>query len=63
MGVGKDLFDFESGISYEVDKHIELNLVYRYKKVEDMDDIFGGINPFKDSVTVHGYGLGVTYKF
>lgn len=62
VGFGKDLQNFESGISYEVDKHIELNLVYRYKKVEDMNDVLGA-NPYKDSVTVHGYGVGVTYKF
>lgn len=62
IGVGKKLSNFETGISYEVDKHIEMKLVYRYKKIGDMDSITS-INPTQDEVTAHGYGVGVTYKF
>jgi len=54
VGIGKGLHNLESGISYEVDKHVELNFVYRYKKVEDIDDTSWGTNPYKDSVTALG---------
>lgn len=62
VGIGKNLRNFETGISYEVDKHIELNLVYRHKKVGDMDSITN-INPTQDKIIARGYGIGATYEF
>lgn len=65
-GIGKDLANYETGVSYEVAKDLEFNLFYRYKKVEKLKnavDIEGGLSPFIDNVTAKGVGFGFTYKF
>lgn len=61
-GVGKDLVTYEIGVSYEIAKGLDFNLLYRYKKVENLDDATFGI-PYRDNVTVKGLGYGITYKF
>lgn len=63
VGVGKDLSNFESGLSYEVAKDLELNLIYRHKKVKDLESTIDGVFSYKDTVTTKGFGLGITYKF
>ncbi len=62
VGVGKDLVNYEVGVAYEIAKGLDFNLVYRYKKVENLDDTTFGLR-YKDDVTAKGLGYGITYKF
>lgn len=61
VGVGKDIANYETGVSYEAAKNLEFNLFYRYKKVEDMKDTFEG--SYNDTITAKGWGYGLTCKF
>lgn len=62
VGFGKDLVNYEVGISYELAKDIEFNVDYRYKKVKNLSDTIGSFS-YKDDVTAKGVGCGITYKF
>lgn len=62
VGFGKDLKNYEVGISYEFAKNTEFNISYRYKKVKDLDNTLGPLF-YEDDVTAKGIGYGITYKF
>jgi hypothetical protein len=58
-GAGSSLLSAEAGVSYAMAKDFDVNLFYRYKKINDLkiaDD-------YEVDTTVKGFGLGLTYKF
>lgn len=64
VGAGKDLVNYETGVSHTLAKNLEFNLFYRYKKVQAMKHtFFGGIFSFNNDVTAKGWGYGLTCKF
>lgn len=68
VGFGKDLANYEAGVSYEFAKNLEFNVNYRYKKVKNLSDTYTDTNSFesreyRDDVTAKGWGYGITYKF
>jgi len=58
VGFAPDLQNFEAGISYELTGDIDLNLSYRYLKVNEIK-LFTVPEDFR----AKGWGLGFTYKF
>lgn len=56
VGFGKNLFNGEAGIAYQLAKNTDLNLFYRYKKVD-------GLEPYDVDATLKGPGVGLTYRF
>jgi len=63
LGVGNDLLNWETGVSYQVAPNLEVNLSYRYKKVSNLSDGYETENDYTDNVTARGFGYGITYKF
>jgi len=63
IGIGKNILNYEVGVSYQVTKEIDFDLFYRYKKVENLKDTIGGIENYQDDVTAKGFAYGITYKF
>lgn len=61
-GIGSGLTNFEAGVAFEVDKSLDLNLFYRYKKVAKMNNTSWG-QAFADDITAKGFGLGFTWNF
>jgi predicted porin len=55
-GFGRHLFNSEAGVSYEFAKATELNLFYRYTKINHLQ-------PDSVDTTFKGVGLGLTYTF
>ena len=62
VGFGKDLLNWEAGISYHISKNVDFNLSYRYKNVKKLYDASGDFS-FHDDVIAKGIGYGVTLKF
>lgn len=62
IGFGKNVTNFESGISYEFAKNTELNVSYRYKRVQELHDTFID-GDYTDDIAAKGWGYGITYKF
>jgi predicted porin len=62
VGAGNSLFSAEAGVAYAMTKDLDLNVFYRYKRMDDLksNSMWGEHNT---DVTVKGLGLGVTYKF
>lgn len=58
VGAGGSLFNAEAGVAYAFTKDLDLNLFYRYKR---MDDLKAG--DAKVDTNVKGFGLGMTYRF
>lgn len=56
VGFGKNLFNGEAGLAYELAQNTQFNLFYRYKKVD-------GLEPYDINTVVKGPGMGFTYKF
>ncbi|MEN6568044.1 MAG: hypothetical protein ABFC57_17305 [Veillonellales bacterium] len=62
IGFGKDLENYEIGTSYALDKNLDFDLLYRYKKVKKLYNIEYNVH-YHDDVTAKGLGCGITYKF
>jgi len=62
VGLGKDLANYEAGISYKIAKNLDVNAEYRYKKVKNLEDSCEGYY-YHDTITAKGVGLGITYSF
>lgn len=58
VGAGGSLLSAEAGLSYALAKDLDVNLFYRYKRIDDLR-----INDFDIDTTTKGFGLGLTYKF
>lgn len=58
VGAGSGLFSAEAGVAYAFDKSLDLNLFYRYKRVDSLKVYSEEID-----TTAKGFGLGITYKF
>ncbi len=61
-GFGKDLANYEAGLSYEFSPSLDFDLFYRYKKVKNLEDTIGNF-AYRDDVTAKGLGFGFSYKF
>lgn len=60
VGAGSSLLNAEAGFAYALAKDLDVNLFYRYKRIDDLkvDGYSGDID-----ATVKGFGLGLTYRF
>ena len=58
VGAGSSLLSAEAGVAYAFTKDLDLNLFYRYKRMDDLKIVGHGVD-----TTVKGFGLGVTYRF
>jgi predicted porin len=62
VGVGSNLVNTETGVAYEVGKDLDLNVFYRYKKIDKLEYNISG-ETYKDDLKFKGVGVGLTYKF
>lgn len=58
VGAGSSLFSAEAGVAYALNKDLDVNLFYRYKR---MDDLKAG--SLAVDTEIKGFGLGLTYRF
>ena len=58
VGAGNSLLNAEAGLSYALTRDMDVNLFYRYKKIDNLK-----INSVDFDTTVKGFGLGLTYRF
>lgn len=58
VGVGSEFTNYEVGLAYDVNPSIELNILYRDKKVKDIT-----YEETIAAVEFKGLGYGITYKF
>jgi hypothetical protein len=58
VGAGGSLFSAEAGFAYALDKDLDVNLFYRYKRIDNLK-----VNDYELDTTVKGFGLGLTYRF
>lgn len=62
VGAGSSLLNAEAGFAYALAKDLDVNLFYRYKRIDDLR-ISNGINSVGVDTTTKGFGLGLTYRF
>jgi opacity protein-like surface antigen len=58
VGAGGSLFSAEAGFAYALNKDLDVNLFYRYKRIDDLK-----VNDYELDTTTKGFGLGLTYRF
>ncbi len=58
VGAGSSLLNAEAGFAYALAKDLDVNLFYRYKRIDDLK-----VNDYELDTTTKGFGLGLTYKF
>lgn len=58
VGAGSSLLNAEAGFAYALAKDLDVNLFYRYKRIDDLK-----VNDYDLDTTVKGFGLGLTYRF
>lgn len=64
VAAGNDIKSFEAGIGYPLSKDVDINLFYRYLKIEDFELDSGILDSLgvKFKAEKKGFGLGVTLK-
>ncbi len=58
VGAGSSLLNAEAGFAYALAKDLDVNLFYRYKRIDDLR-----LNDSDIDTTTKGFGLGLTYRF
>ena len=58
VGAGSSLLNAEAGFAYALAKDLDVNLFYRYKRIDDLK-----VNDYELDTTTKGFGLGLTYRF
>ncbi|MDR7866443.1 MAG: hypothetical protein RIN56_06445 [Sporomusaceae bacterium] len=58
VGAGGSLLNAEAGFAYALAKDLDVNLFYRYKRIDDLK-----VNDIDLDTTTKGFGLGLTYRF
>ncbi len=61
VAAGKDTFYCEVGLGYAIMKNADLNLFYRYKKINNLE--LEGVNNYNFDLRSKDIGLGMTVKF
>lgn len=63
VAIGKDLTNYDFGVSKKLGDTIELNVGYREKKIKNVDLYDDAVGDFRHEITAHGmyYGMTLTY--